>query len=254
VKSGFIYFAPGLQPTDPGFETDIKPEKALDFELGAKNLLLSGKLQLNANLYYTRVTDYQASWTRDNPDATKIATVPTVTQWGNAEKVLARGVEVESAYQWNHNLSLSANGAYNKATYETQWLITPAAEANSKILFDARGRQLANVPKVTLSYGANYQTPLTGGLVGRFNISNSYKSSFYFNDNHSPLTKQAAYTVTNLRLAVGPEKSAWELSLLVKNLFNTDYSTSKAAWTNTAAQTKTVGDPRYYGLTFKSKF
>jgi iron complex outermembrane receptor protein len=253
VKSGFIFFDPNnLVPGSAGFEAQIKPEKTLDFELGAKSLLLDRALQLNANVYYSQISDYQATWTRDNTGA-NAATVPTLTQWGNAEKVLARGIEVESAYQVNSNLSLNANGAYNKATYETQWLVAKPELATTTQTFDAKGQQIANAPLVTLSYGGNYETTFLG-LSARASLSNAYKSSFYFNDNHSENTKQDAYTISNLGLAVGAPNKDWELSLLVKNVFNTEYALSKATWTKTAAQNLRVGNPRYYGLTFKSKF
>lgn len=252
VKSGFIYFDPNnLVPGTAGFEAQIKPEKALDFELGVKSLLLDRKLQLNANLYNTTITDYQATWTRDNTGA-NASTVPTITQWGNAEKVQARGIEVESAYQVNNELSLNANGAYNKATYETQWLVAKP-ELGTTSYFDAKGQQIANAPLVTLNYGGNYEVPV-GNLKARVTLSNSYKSSFYFNDNHSENTKQDAYTVTNLGIGLGAPNKDWEISLLVKNLLNTDYALSKTTWTKTAAQTKTIGAPRYVGLIFKSKF
>ena len=249
-KSGFIYFNPSIStpPGNPDFETDIKPEQTLDFELGAKTLLLNRSLLLNANLYYTKVTDYQASWTREDP----LNPGTNITRWGNAPKVLARGIELESAYQWSKNLELTANGAYNRATYETQWLIVAPELSSTTTLFDAKGQQIANVPLATINYGVNYKVPV-GGYQARVNLINSYKSGFYFNDNHSANTYQDAYTITNLGLGLGEQNGAWEISLLVKNLFNTKYALSKATWTNTAAQTKTVGDPRYVGLVFKSK-
>jgi iron complex outermembrane receptor protein len=260
IKSGFIFFQPPkasttaasvITYTTAGFESQIKPEKTLDYELGAKTLLLDRKLQLNANLYYTQVTDYQATWTRTDTDPNALPGA-TITAWGNAEKVLARGLELESAYQVNNNFSLNANGAYNRVTYETQWLLAKP-ELSTTTYFDAKGQQIAGAPLITLNYGGNYKIPLSNGLQTRFTLSNSFKSGFYFNDNHSENTYQNGYTVTNLGIGFGPAKGDWEFSLLAKNLLNTDYAISKATWTGTAAQTQNLGAPRYIGVTFKAK-
>lgn len=247
VKSGFIYFQQQRQPTDADFETDIKPEKSFDIELGIKTLLLARKLQLNANVYQTKVTDYQASWTRDNP----ITPGATISGWGNAPKVLARGVELESAYQLTKDLALNASGAYNQATYEAQWLVqTP--ESATTTYFDARGNQIAGVPKVTFNLGANYQVPVAGYL-GRITLSNSYRSGAYLSDNHAAFTYQKAYTVSNLGVGFGSQDRKWELSLLIRNLFDTDYAHTKSTWAATSAQTQTIGAPRSITVAFRSK-
>ncbi|MGC3982845.1 MAG: TonB-dependent receptor [Steroidobacteraceae bacterium] len=247
VKSGFIYFQQQRQPTDADFETDIKPEKSFDVELGIKTLLLKGKLQLNGNLYQTKVTDYQASWTRDNP----ITPGTTISGWGNAPKVLARGLEVESAYQLTKDLSLNASGAYNQATYEAQWLVqTP--ESATTTYFDARGNQIAGVPKVTFNLGFNYQVSVANHLA-RVTLSNSYRSGAYLSDNHAAFTYQDAYTVSNLGVGFGSQDRKWELSLLVRNLFDTDYAYTKSTWGSTSAQTQTVGAPRSVTVVFRGK-
>ncbi len=247
VKSGFIYFAQQTQPAAAGFETDIKPEKSFDIELGIKTLLLARKLQLNANLYQTRVTDYQASWTREST----VTPGTFVSGWGNAPKVLARGIEAESAYQLTKDLSLSASGSYNKATYEAQWLVQ-VPEISTTQYFDAKGHQIANVPKLTLNLGVNYQVPV-GKYSARFTLSNSYRSGAYLNDNQAAFTYQKAYTISNLGVGIGPQDRKWELSLLVRNLLDTNYSYTKSTWTNNNAQTETVGAPRTTTLMFRSK-
>ncbi|MFT3905979.1 MAG: TonB-dependent receptor [Steroidobacteraceae bacterium] len=247
VKSGFIYFQQQTQPTDSGFETDIKPEKSFDIELGIKTLLWSRRLQLNANLYRTRVTDYQASWIRENPDDPST----TISGWGNAPKVLAEGLEVESALQLTKALSISANGAYNRATYEAQWLVqTP--ESATTTYFDARGNQIAGVPKITANADIEYELPLCGHAL-RLNFSNAYRSGTYLSDNHAAFTYQKAYNVSNLGVGFGAQNHKWELSLLYKNVFDTEYAYTKSTWTSSAGQTLTLGDPRALTVSFRSR-
>jgi len=248
IKSGFIFFQQQRQPTDPDFETDLKPEKSLDFELGFKSQILSNRLQLNVNLYQTRLTDYQASWTRDNP----ITPGTTITGWGNAPKVLARGVEFETAFQFTPSLSSTLTGAYNRATYEAQWLVQRPG-LSTTILFDANGEQIANVPKTGLNHTLNWDFPVHG-FLGRVTFTNSYRSGAYLSDSHDPFTYQKAQTVSNFGIGFGSESRSWELSLLVKNLFDVDYATTRSQWSATAPESMIIGAPRQALVVFRGKF
>lgn len=245
VKSGFIYFNANAT-SDVLTVTNIKPEKSLDFEVGVKSVLLGKKLQLNANLYRTEVEDYQASWTRTDPlDNTK-----TVSGWGNAPKVLARGIELDANYRYNSRLDFNFAGAYNKATYEDEWLVQVPEVLSTTSYFDAKGNQVAGIPKVTLSYGFNYQFPV-GNFLGRLTVQNTFYSGAYLNDNRADFTYQDSYNVTNLGLGIGARNKKWELALLGKNIFDTEYATSLSTYTSTAGQTSTVGAPEYWSLVFK---
>lgn len=245
VKSGFIYFTQYVNPLDPTFETDVKPEETLDYELGIKSLLLNRTLQLNVNLYDTQVTDYQASWTRSDP----INDGVFLTAWGNAPKVEAKGIELESNYRFNKELDFNLGAAYNEATYEAQWLVQ-VPEISATKYVDRNGEQIANVPKVVVNYGVNYQTPVAGYL-GRITLQNTYKSGSYFNDNHAEFTYQDAYTITNLSLALGSLNKKWEAQLNIRNLFDTEYAIRRTTFTSTAGQTIEVGAPRYTSITLK---
>ncbi len=242
VKSGFVFFSIDAQ-TDVLTEADIKPEKSRDYELGFKSLLLGKKLQLNANLYRTEVTDYQASWSRYDADG------KVTSGWGNAPKVLARGLELDANYRYNSRLDFNLAGAYNKATYEAEWLVQKP-EWSTTEYFDAKGAQVAGIPKVTINYGFNYQFPV-GDFLGRLTVQNTYNSSVYLNDNHASFTKQNGYNVTNLGVGIGARDRKWELALLGKNVFDTEYATSKSTYSNTAGQTLTIGAPQYWSLVFK---
>src|SRR5690606_30193588 len=152
---------------------------------------------------------YQASWTRTDPrdDAA------TLSSWGNAPEVLAQGLEVEARYQVADNFSLNFSGAYNRATYEAEWLVQkpflPATEYQ-----DAKGQQIGNVPKTTLNFGLNYDIPL-GRYNGRVTLSNSWREGFYLSDVQSPLTWQDAYTLSNLSFGISAPDDSWDLSLLL---------------------------------------
>lgn len=249
VKSGFIYFTQYVAPNDPTFETDVKPEKTLDYEIGIKSLLLNRTLQLNVNLYDTQVTDYQASWTRTDPRNDGAF----ITAWGNAPKVEAKGIELESNYKFNAEWDFNLAAAYNQATYESEWLVLKpevVAKGNRSDFIDRNGEQIANIPKVAINYGVNYQTPLAGYLA-RVTLQNAYKSGAYFNDNHAAFTYQNAYTLSNISFALGSLNKKWEAQLNIRNLFDKEYAIRRTTFTSTAGQTVEIGAPRYTTLTFK---
>jgi len=248
VKAGFIYFRQQRQPDASDFETTIKEEKSLDYVFGVKSTLLNRRLQLNANLYHTEVTDYQASWRREDPNDP----LRTISGWGNAPKVLARGIEFDAQYLVGGNFSVNFSGAYNRATYEAQWLVQKPELPTSNQYFDARGEQIANIPKYQLNVGLNYEQPI-GRYNARVSLSNSYQPGVYTNDNRAPFTYRDAYTLSNLSLSISPANNDWSLSLLVRNVFDTEYANSLSTWSNTGAQTKTLGAPRFASLRFRTQ-
>lgn len=244
VKSGFIYFA-----TDgTAAASQIKPEETYDLEAGFKGLFFNRTLQLNANAYYTKIHNYQASWRRENPASPG----SYIADWGNVERIGAKGLELQSSYRYNNRLTLDFSGAYNIAKYETQWL-AQVPEIAATQYFDLKGQQVTGVPKLILSYGFNYVAPVIPGYLGRITLSNTYRSGAYLNDNHASFSYQDAYNVTNLGLGFGAQDKSWEVSLLARNVFDRQYYTSASTWSNSAAQTVTWGNPRTWMLIFKSK-
>jgi iron complex outermembrane receptor protein len=244
VKSGFIFF----ETDGDALERHIKPEETYDLELGFKSLLFNRALQLNVNAYYTRIKDYQASWSREDPTAPG----DYVSGWGNVEKIGAKGLEIQSIWRVNNALSLDFNGAYNIARYETEWLATTPEIAATNQRFDLKGEQVTNVPKVILSYGFNYQKPI-GGFLGRLTVTNMYRGSVYLNDNHADFSRQKAYNVTNLGIGLGDLGRTWEVSLLGRNVFDTEYYTTASTWSSSAGETVTWGAPRSWVVVFKAK-
>lgn len=244
VKSGFIYFDTGAGAE----QTTIKPEETYDLELGFKSLLLNRKLLFNANAYYTQIKNYQASWRRENPASPG----STISGWGNVEKIGAKGLELQSSYQYNNRLTLDLNAAYNIAEYQTTWLAQVPEVSNNNQYFDLKGQQVTGVPKLTVSYGFNYQAPVAG-FLGRVTFTNTYNSGAYLNDNHADFTYQKGYNITNLGLGLGALDRSWEVSVLGRNIFDKDYYTSASTWSSTAAQSVTFGAPRTWMLVFKSK-
>jgi iron complex outermembrane receptor protein len=250
VKSGIVTWT----STTSQIPSNLQPEKSLDYELGFKSLLLDRKLQFNLNLYQTKITDYQTQVSVLQSDGVTYKNV-----WTNAPGVKARGIELESAYQVNRELSVSANGAINQARYHGEFRVaTPdvdtslPAYAGAAGTTDLNGKQLYNAPKRSLNLGANYLTPI-GGYLGRVTLSNSYVSGTYLAVNQAAFSYQKAYNITNLGIGLGSLDRKWEVSIIAKNLFNTFYAVNRGTYSSTGAESLNLGAPRFWGLTFRSK-
>ena len=251
VKSGIVTWT----STTSQIPANIKPEESLDLELGFKSMLLNNRLRFNANLYFTKVTDYQTQISVLQSDG-----VTYKSTWTNAPGVYSRGLEFETAYQYDNRLSFTANGAYNRATYDGEFRVARpdvdtslAQYAGANGTVDLNGKQLYQAPKFSFNVGVNYQAPVAGYL-GRITLSNSYVSGTYLAVNQAAFSWQEGYNVTNLGLGIGSLDRKYELSLVGKNIFDTFYATSKGTYSSTGAESLVLGAPRYWGLAFRSKF
>ena len=255
VKSGIVTWkSTTLDAKGTLTPANLNPEKSLDFELGFKSLLLEDRLLLNVNAYQTKVKDYQTSVSLLQSDGVTYA-----SQWTNAPGVLARGIELESAYKVNNRLSLNSTLALNQAEYDGEFLVAkPEVDtslpqyAGRAGLTDLNGKQLSNAPKTTVNLGVDYQAPVFGYL-GKVYFGVNYRSATYLATNQAEGSRQSGYSLANLRVGLGSLNKSWEVSLGIKNLFNKNYATSQSAYTSTAAGGRQLGAPRYYGVTLTTR-
>ena len=125
-------------------------EEAENYELGFKALLLAGRLEFGASVFYLRIDNalLPVSDPNPNPEDYFIASPPLQ----NAAVVETTGLEIDLAAQLADGLSLSASaGAY----HFTQANATPGG-------FDTR----PFVPDYTASLLADYDHPLTEAITG----------------------------------------------------------------------------------------
>lgn len=230
----------------------VKPEKTLDFELGAKSLFLDKKVMLNANLYHTTVTDYQAT--------TNVVDASTQTGYrsvlGNIPGIEAMGVEIDTAYYPTSNLTLNAGGNYNHAVY-SDWKTATCPTESKAPNCDNTGKQIVGAPVLTGIFGVDYRQPIGFyGLTARAWANTVVRTGQNLEANLSQYGKQDAYQVTDIGLGLlKGSKNKYELNLVGNNIFDTKYTTS----INNFSSTGTVGYDgigarRYVGLLFRSTF
>jgi iron complex outermembrane recepter protein len=118
------------------------------------------------------------------------------------------------------------------------------------------GNQLANTPPYTISFGAQYTTPVGGG----FNLVS--RADFYwqaaswgriFND---PADRIKSYSVMNALLTLNAPDNQWYVSLYGRNLLGGNQvtgqyltSSSSGLWTG-----EFYGEPRNVGITIGARF
>jgi iron complex outermembrane recepter protein len=245
-KSGVVFFN-----TSTGAPQNANPEKALDFELGAKSALLNHTLIVDANLYETLIKGYQQQLQVADP--TQATGYRTIT--GNVDDVLLRGIEVDSAYTGLKDFRFWLAGSYGQAIYKSFDNATcPAELANVQSVCNLSGRQLPGASKAVLNLGGAYAHPLPGGFVFHTDVNVSYRSRSNLDTTLSGNGWQKGYEVTDLGIGIGRQDGRWDVSLIVKNLFNTSYALAISNYTATAPITEQLGDPRFVGVTFRAQF
>ena len=252
-KSGSVQFG------SSGAPLNVRPEKVLDFELGIKSLLLDERLELNVNLFQTRVRDYQQTTSVFDPATTAVkhdGTLYYQSILGNIPAIRARGVELEGAFNLTRNLSLTFGATYDNAVYTDWHTATCPAELNVKsstTVCDNTGRQIVAAPRFTTNAGLDYRQLVHGGFLVHAWASNVFRSKQNFDNNLSRYGIQGAYGITDVGLGVLSPGESFELDVVSKNVFNRRYTTSVTLGTDGSIGYDGIGDPRWVGVVLHAK-
>ena len=245
-KSGAVEFNTDSSSPDYGQPQNVAPEKAENAELGFKSLLIDRRLLLNANLYYTQLTDYQSNLTE--PDATQPSGFRTYL--GNIPGVTAKGIEFETAFSVTPNLSVNLAGAYNRATYDEFFTTLP--DISTTQLADYSGKQLHGAPKTTLTYGFDWHQAFGDGYGWNLFLNNAYRSDAYLIPSQSEYSLQEAYNVTDAGIGIDKGNGKYKLTLIIKNLFDEHYKTGAGTYSSTTAVTEQPAYGRAFSLAFRA--
>ncbi|MFZ6773491.1 TonB-dependent receptor [Undibacterium sp. SXout7W] len=243
TKSGAV------QLDSNGLQANVKPENSLDFELGVNSSWLDRSLFLNANIYRTKISDYQSTATIVSPtSSTGYASLLT-----NVGGVLVRGIELDGAWNISNSLYLNFGAAFNDPKYASYTNATCAVELNVSTPCDFTGKQVASAPKVTANIGIDYKKSLSNlGVFHAFG-NESYRSRTNLATTLSDYTWQSGYSVLNGGIGIIFRDGKSEINLIGKNLLDKQYAVNLGQYSNSAGVSKFYGDPRYIGVVFKTK-
>jgi iron complex outermembrane receptor protein len=245
-KSGAVEFNSDSSSPDYGQPLNVAPEKAENAELGFKSLLVDRRLLLNANFYYTQLTDYQSNLTViDETQPTGLR-----SYLGNIPGVTAKGIEFETAFAVTPGLNVNLAGAYNRATYDEFFTTVP--DISETKIADYSGKQLHGAPKITLTYGFDWTQQLGNGYALNVFLNNAYRSDAYLIPSQSEYSLQEAYNVTDGGIGIDRGNGKYKLTLIIKNLFDEHYKTGAATYSSTNAVTEQPGYGRAFSLAFRA--
>lgn len=236
----------GIAQVTKGVSTPVDPERSSSYEWGVKTALLDKKLVFNANVFLTDIRDYQQSIVEPDPSNPLV----TISYTGNAPWVRVKGLEIDGVYSGIRNTTLRFAGAYTDARYkdfknspraaEDSW---PGAPATA----DLTGKTLPGAAKFTFNIGGEYRIPVLSDKEFHASFNTNYTSRFNSDNALSDYGWIKAHSKTDISVGLGRRDKSYDVSLIVKNLFDDDTPTS-ASWTQ-----YTPAVERWIGLVFSGK-
>ncbi len=186
-------YTPGLLPYDS--------EESQNFELGSKQVLFEGRLELGLSLFYLRVEDALLPY--EDPGL-RIDLFP-VQNGGVGETT---GFEADlSAAIWSGLILTASAGVYDN-------------DFGGKALPNYTKRAFA--PDVTASFTADYQWPLAANLTGLAQLGFRFREGGY-----RPLgTDQDTYHLLDMQ--IGVRVNVFEVAVFVHNALDQHYATWSA--------------------------
>ena len=230
-NSVYASYSEGFKPggvdttgTSGSVDSTFKPEKLETFEIGTKNVFLSGDLVVNGAAFFNRYKNQQIG-------TTKVAggvSVPSVENAGESE---SKGFDLSADWRVTRMVSLNANYTYTRAKFTDYVVSTPGyfdriESANGVYT----GKAVPLTPKHSLNVAALFTGDLPVGENWRWSteLTGRFQSKRYMTQ--SNLTWLPSYFTSDLR--AGVTNGAWSLDAAITNLFNDDTPKNAIAGTD----------------------
>jgi iron complex outermembrane receptor protein len=209
-------------------------------------------LTANITAFRTDINDFQANVVNGQVGVLR-------GYLANAKKVRVQGVEFDTSYRLNQNVTTYFNGAWTDGEYVSFAEAPPPLELSggSIAVYDASHTRLPGLSKWAGSAGGEFHTP--GNLLGRdgefFAASDvSYRSNFSSSAIESPYLNIKGYTVVNARVGFRGA-NGWDAFFWAKNLFDKDYfEILSVGGSSSGYYAGLPADPRTYGVTLRGSF
>lgn len=230
-------------------QTRFGDESLVNYELGTKNTLMNGKLDVNLTLFRMDYTDIQVTQLVPALGGGG-ALLGVVTNGGEAR---SQGAEIEIAARPMSGLKVSAGLGFVDAKY------TDYVDKSGTTPLSFSGKYLNYAPRTTANLSASYTFPIKGGtltLLGDYRNTDSY----YTGRENLPTQKIPSYDIFNARIAYATDNDHVEVAIYSNNLFDKRYIVAQgpggfAAPVGVGAnQTVEYGRGRTIGLTGTYRF
>ena len=242
-KAGGFNLARVVDPTPtnpfaPNFNTEFAEETVNSYEVGIKSTLAQKTVRLNLSVFDQQYKNFQLN--TYNGYEFIVATLPRVT---------TAGAEIDSAWVTPvRGLTVSAGVTYAN-TVANEFgafaaLLTPGY-LNNRLPF---------APLWSGSATATYQTPISSSLSFLLSASDKYNSSYNTDSQLDPAKRQSGYGILNAKIGIGAPDGIWAVELWSQNLADRGYYQVAFTGPFQIGQTDAfLGDPRTFGITFRTK-
>ncbi|MBJ6123018.1 TonB-dependent receptor [Sphingomonas mollis] len=225
----------------------VRPERNTTYEAGLKTQVFDRRLILNADAYYTRVDDFQATLVDSSQ------TVALRGYLSNIPRVVVKGFEVDATARIARGLSTRIGLAYADGTYDRypQGPCPLERQTAATAACDLSGRRLASLPRWSISASADYAQPIGDAGSGFVHVDSNSRSGYNGESSLSRFTWVEGYNLTNA--SIGYRSIAgWELAVFARNLLDADYIQNLTIQAgNSGLIVATPSDPRVIGATFR---
>lgn len=223
-------------------------EKSDSFEIGSKAILLNQDLSLNTTFFVQDIDNYlqpifvfDEVQTQLNNNGINVYT----SAIGNVPAVQTKGIEIDFSYSGIDYTTIRFSGAYTDAKYKDfKFLAKPGELGGTSVpYYDASGKTLPGAPKFSGNLFVDFSYPLNSGKLFHTNLNYNYVTEFNNDPSLSRFATSGPYGITDISVGLGRQDRKFDISLVVKNLFDED-----TGFQTTWASYK-PGIPRWVGIT-----
>jgi outer membrane receptor protein involved in Fe transport len=237
---------------DSGLVNPVDPELIDAWEMGTRNELLEGRLQLNFTGFYYEYSALQVPF---------ILATQIITE--NAAEATVWGLELELNYRPTPEFSIRFSAGFLDATFDEfcaddgldlKVASDPGCPPNAafaKGQSNLSGNRLEDSPKLNASLVASYEWDLgeNGNLTGV--LESTWSDEYYTRPFNVRVDRVAAYTKTDLRLIWASTDDRYSIELFGENLEDeTVYARTIVVELAGSAAGFGLLPPRVYGIRF----
>jgi iron complex outermembrane receptor protein len=218
------------------------PEYVWTYEIGAKNTLSDGRLRLNADVFYSDYTDFQARVSDQFIPATGAPSFAFPVL--NAGAMDIYGAELEATWIPIDELNLQAQVGYLHADYR-EFTETVRGPSGQPIERDRSKDEPPFAPEWTARLAAAYTLSLAGNGGLTLSVDMIYRAKQWLSVDNRDVLTQDSYALMNVLVSWASASNKWYASGGVKNLTDEVYKVDAQEFSSVGnIQTAYYGDPQ----------